>query len=71
MRARITKLVFGFAFAVLFSSPGSAAPICSNQVCTIDGDTITIRDERIRIANIDAPEIGRPNAMPGGKTPPR
>ncbi|WP_445558063.1 thermonuclease family protein [Ochrobactrum sp. A-1] len=26
----------------------------------IDGDTFTIRAERIRIANIDAPEIGHP-----------
>ena len=29
-------------------------------ICVIDGDTITIRSERIRIANIDAPEIGHP-----------
>ncbi|WP_051556898.1 thermonuclease family protein [Brucella intermedia] len=26
----------------------------------IDGDTFTIRSERIRLANIDAPEIGHP-----------
>ena len=30
------------------------------DICVIDGDTFTIRAERIRIANIDAPEIGNP-----------
>lgn len=31
-----------------------------HDICVIDGDTFTIRAERIRIANIDAPEIGHP-----------
>lgn len=31
-----------------------------HDICVIDGDTITFRSERIRIANIDAPEIGHP-----------
>ncbi|KAB2732359.1 IS5 family transposase [Brucella intermedia] len=30
------------------------------DTCGIDGDTFTFRSERIRIANIDAPEIGHP-----------
>jgi micrococcal nuclease len=32
----------------------------ANGACVIDGDTITVGHERIRIANIDAPEIGHP-----------
>ena len=30
------------------------------DICVIDGDTFTVRSERIRLANIDAPEIGHP-----------
>lgn len=36
-----------------------AAALASSLV-VIDGDTITAGHERIRIANIDAPEIGNP-----------
>ncbi|QNQ40946.1 thermonuclease family protein [Brucella intermedia] len=32
----------------------------SRDTCVIDGDTFVFRSERIRIANIDAPEIGHP-----------
>lgn len=38
---------------------GSCLPV-GRDTCVIDGDTITIGSERIRIANIDAPEIGHP-----------
>lgn len=34
-------------------------PISSTQSTVIDGDTLVIRGERIRIAYIDAPEIGQ------------
>ncbi|GAA0599929.1 thermonuclease family protein [Paenochrobactrum glaciei] len=38
-------------------SPAAAKPLCYNKVCVFDGDTISYGEERIRIANIDAPEI--------------
>lgn len=39
------------------SSTATAKPICKGKVCVLDGDTISYGEERIRIANIDAPEI--------------
>ncbi|GAB1584041.1 hypothetical protein PPNSA23_39840 [Phyllobacterium phragmitis] len=37
--------------------PGFAKQRCHEKVCILDGDTIVVGEEHIRIANIDAPEI--------------
>lgn len=56
-----------FTLLVLAAAPndihGAQAGGClavGHDICVIDGDTITFHSERIRIANIDAPEIGHP-----------
>lgn len=56
-----------FTLLMLAAAPGAIdgaqAGEClaaGHDICVIDGDTITVRSERIRIANIDAPEIGHP-----------
>ncbi|GGB00840.1 nuclease [Brucella endophytica] len=41
------------------ASAGSCTAV-ARGACVIDGDTITVNRERIRIANVDAPEISRP-----------
>jgi endonuclease YncB( thermonuclease family) len=38
-----------------------AIAITATQLFVIDGDTIVVGREHIRIANIDAPEIGHPH----------
>lgn len=50
----------------LFSSPDTAQPameLCGagqRHSCVVDGDTIWLEGEKIRIADIDTPEIGEP-----------
>lgn len=49
------------AVLALTASAGASACLTARQnICVIDGDTLSMDGERIRIANIDAPEIGRP-----------
>lgn len=53
-------LVAGLCFVLVPMPIGEAAPACqlaNDQPCVIDGDTFIWRGERIRIANIDAPEV--------------
>lgn len=52
------RMMTAIALALLVTSGvTSAAPSCHADMCVIDGDTVIIRGERIRIANIDAPEL--------------
>ncbi|WP_199178670.1 thermonuclease family protein [Acidimangrovimonas sediminis] len=43
-----------------FASPAVALPICGSGYrvnCVVDGDTVWLRREKIRLADIDAPEL--------------
>lgn len=44
--------------AFLLAGPAWAETVNGSDFYVIDGDTVDIAGERIRIANIDAPEIG-------------
>src|SRR5215207_340744 len=51
---------FMLALAVATASPSSSAPeIIAGRASVVDGDTIEIRAERIRLFGIDAPESGQ------------
>lgn len=58
--------LFAAAVALLiwwFTSPAAAMPFCSGAsrvTCVVDGDTVWIDGEKIRLADIDAPEIEAP-----------
>lgn len=57
----LIKRVLSSCLVVFFAlTQADAAVKCekvSQSVCVIDGDTVAVDNERIRIANIDAPEI--------------
>ena len=48
-------------------SPAAAADIIARRASVIDGDTIEIRGERIRLFGIDAPEVGQTCRGPTGQ----
>jgi micrococcal nuclease len=63
--------VLAAAFVSICASIAPAKPtpintrfaICTSAVrftCVVDGDTFWLRGEKIRIANIDTPEVGQP-----------
>lgn len=59
LAAAAAGLVLPAAAADLASPIGLCAPGPRHH-CVVDGDTVWLWGERIRISNIDAPELGRP-----------
>ena len=62
-RAKLLTAALSTAALVMFAAPATAieVPLCSGaqmETCVEDGDTFVWNKERIRIENIDAPEIG-------------
>ena len=57
--------MIALALAVAFGPAAAAQPAISGRATVIDGDTIEVRNTRIRLHGIDAPESGqdcrRPN----------
>lgn len=52
-----------WAVLVVLAAPATALPICGGgprQNCIVDGDTLWLGDEKIRLLNIDAPELHDP-----------
>ena len=53
----IRTLAFALATAIAFTTPTARAEtVASDQLYVIDGDTVTLGRERIRILDIDTPE---------------
>ena len=58
-----------FVGLILFSQPialAQAMPICGDGrrvTCVVDGDTFWLDRTKYRIADIDAPEVGRPRCQ--------
>lgn len=58
---RMAAASFGGIILGLLASPADAMDFCSGPVrvtCVVDGDTVWIEGEKIRLADIDAPEAG-------------
>lgn len=50
-----------FLLATMAAAPAAAMDFCAGQVrtnCVVDGDTVWLNGEKIRLAEIDAPEPG-------------
>lgn len=70
MRSAITALVGGLLLAAAPIEPDFgrapapvAAPVITVQVIVIDGDTIEVAGERIRLLKIDTPELTKPRCQ--------
>jgi len=58
---RMAAASFGGVILSLLARPADAMDFCSGPVrvtCVVDGDTVWIEGEKIRLADIDAPEAG-------------
>ena len=58
---RMAAASFGGVILSLLARPADAMDFCSGPVrvtCVVDGDTVWIEGEKIRLADIDAPEPG-------------
>ena len=59
-RTNLLPLLTAIAAVLLMSSlKGNATEVIAGGASVIDGDTIVIRGERIRLLGIDAPEAGQ------------
>ncbi len=56
----VLLLFFAASFGVSHQAHAGRCLSIGRGTCVIDGDTIIVEREHIRIANIDAPEIGHP-----------
>lgn len=53
-------------FAMLLASSATAMPICGKGLrvnCVVDGDTVWIEREKIRLLGIDTPELSQPQCV--------
>lgn len=60
LKAMAFTAAVGFLLFLAFVFPLSAMPICGSGkriTCVVDGDTIWLNGEKIRIEGIDAPEV--------------
>lgn len=51
------------ALALLFALPAQAGELVTGPALVVDGDTLVIARERIRLRNFNAPELDRPGGM--------
>lgn len=61
-RSLVVPLVAAIALLVS-GDPAAAMPLCdgpARATCVVDGDTLWIEREKIRLADVDAPEIDSP-----------
>jgi micrococcal nuclease len=59
----LIKLLAAVLAALSFTAPVVAIDICGNGkrvTCVVDGDTFWWQGEKIRIKDLDAPEISEP-----------
>jgi endonuclease YncB( thermonuclease family) len=59
LRCFVAALSFGVLLALVLALPASAETFDGRRAVIIDGDTLAIGTERIRLLNIDAPESFR------------
>jgi endonuclease YncB( thermonuclease family) len=59
LRCFVAALSFGVLLALVLALPVSAEAFDGRMAVIIDGDTLAIGSERIRLLNIDAPESFR------------
>jgi micrococcal nuclease len=55
------RLAAAFATLIYVSAPAAAMDFCAGKVrvtCVVDGDTFWLKGEKIRLADVDAPESG-------------
>lgn len=69
VKTKIQQVIF-LSLAILFSACAWADHLSGRVVSVSDGDTLTILDSwntqhRIRLAEIDAPEVGKGSKKPG------
>ncbi len=62
------RVVLALAATALLASPAVAAETIAGPAVVVDGDTLRIGQERIRLIGIDAPEAGQECAAVGGGT---
>ena len=57
------RMIRAAILAMLLASSATAMPICGNGLrvtCVVDGDTVWIEREKIRLLGIDTPELSQP-----------
>jgi micrococcal nuclease len=56
MQSKVDSIFVRVATVVLLASPACAEPVKPGEIVIIDGDTVAIGNERIRLKGFDTPE---------------